>query len=159
MNGLPVMSANGETPQVMKGVTHGACDYLIKPVRQLELKNIWQHVVRKKRNESSKEAEQSGSLEDGERHRRGGEDHEYTSSLNDTVDGSWKLSKKRKDAKEEEEDEQDNEDPSTLKKPRVVWSVELHQLFVSAVNKLGIDSKGLKSLHTTYKAVLLVFRG
>ncbi|TYH69455.1 hypothetical protein ES332_D05G057200v1 [Gossypium tomentosum] len=32
---------------VMKGITHGACDYLLKPVRIEELKNIWQHVVRK----------------------------------------------------------------------------------------------------------------
>ena len=44
-----VMSGNGETSVVMKGITHGACDYLLKPVRIEELRNIWQHVVRKKR--------------------------------------------------------------------------------------------------------------
>lgn len=44
-----VMSANGETSTVMKGVNHGAVDYLLKPVRIEELKNIWQHVIRKKR--------------------------------------------------------------------------------------------------------------
>ena len=43
------MSGNGETSAVMKGVTHGACDYLLKPVRMEEMRNIWQHVVRKKR--------------------------------------------------------------------------------------------------------------
>ena len=32
----------------MKGITHGACDYLLKPVRLEELRNIWQHVVRRK---------------------------------------------------------------------------------------------------------------
>jgi len=36
----------------MKGITHGACDYLLKHVRIEELKNIWQHVVRKKRIDS-----------------------------------------------------------------------------------------------------------
>lgn len=36
---------------MMKGVTHGASDYLIKPVRIEALKNIWQHVVRKRENE------------------------------------------------------------------------------------------------------------
>ncbi|KAK9090219.1 hypothetical protein Sjap_023396 [Stephania japonica] len=47
---LPVimMSVDGETSRVMKGVQHGACDYLLKPVRMKELKNIWQHVFRKK---------------------------------------------------------------------------------------------------------------
>ena len=43
-----VLSAHGDTKLVMKGVTHGACDYLLKPVRIEELKNIWQHVVRRK---------------------------------------------------------------------------------------------------------------
>ncbi|KAE8710497.1 hypothetical protein F3Y22_tig00110321pilonHSYRG00274 [Hibiscus syriacus] len=48
---LPVimLSANGDTKLVMKGITHGACDYLLKPVRIEELKNIWQHVVRRKK--------------------------------------------------------------------------------------------------------------
>jgi hypothetical protein len=133
------MSGNGETSVVMKGITHGACDYLLKPVRIEELSNIWQHVVRKLRSEPK---EHSASLEDGDRQRRGGaEDADNTSSAADTADGIWR-NKKKKEAKEDEEDfEQDNDDPSTLKKPRVVWSVELHQQFVSAVNQLGIDSK------------------
>ncbi|KAJ6329949.1 hypothetical protein OIU76_008719 [Salix suchowensis] len=90
---LPVimLSANGDPKLVMKGITHGACDYLLKPVRIEELKNIWQHtrmrmrmrIVMRMRNE--------------------------------------------------------NEDPATQKKPRVVWSVELHRKFVAAVNQLGID--------------------
>jgi two-component response regulator (ARR-B family) len=41
---------------------------------------------------------------------------------------------------------QDNDDPSALKRPRVVWSVELHRKFVAAVNHLGIDSKNLSVL-------------
>ncbi len=48
---LPVimMSSNGDTSNVLRGVTHGACDYLIKPVRLEELRNLWQHVVRRRR--------------------------------------------------------------------------------------------------------------
>lgn len=65
------MSSDGETSAVMKGITHGACDYLLKPVRLEELRNIWQHVVRKKRNEA-KDVEHSTSHEDAERHKRGG---------------------------------------------------------------------------------------
>jgi two-component response regulator (ARR-B family) len=94
---LPVimMSADGETSVVMKGIKNEACDYLLKPIRIEELKNIWQHVIRKKR---------------------------------------------RKETKEEDDDfEQENDDPTSMKKPRVVWSVELHQQFVSSVNQFGID--------------------
>ena len=62
-------------------------------------------------------------------------------------DQSGRPSKKRKEYHSEEEDEgeesngQDNDDPSAPKKPRVVWSVELHRKFVAAVNQLGIDSE------------------
>ncbi|KAF6173505.1 hypothetical protein GIB67_022915 [Kingdonia uniflora] len=34
---------------IMKGVKHGECDYLVKPVVLKELKNIWLHVIRKNR--------------------------------------------------------------------------------------------------------------
>uniref|UniRef100_A0A3Q7H2H2 Two-component response regulator n=1 Tax=Solanum lycopersicum TaxID=4081 RepID=A0A3Q7H2H2_SOLLC len=48
---LPVimLSANSDTKLVRKGIDHGACDYLVKPVRIEELRNIWQHVIRKKK--------------------------------------------------------------------------------------------------------------
>ena len=48
---LPVimMSSHGGTAAVLRGVTHGAVDYLIKPVRLEELRNLWQHVVRRAR--------------------------------------------------------------------------------------------------------------
>ncbi|PKA46063.1 Two-component response regulator ARR2 [Apostasia shenzhenica] len=138
---LPVimMSADGRTSAVMRGIKHGACDYLIKPVRIEELKNIWQHVIRKKWNEN-KDVEHSGSLEDSDCHRRVADDAEYASSVNNGLDSSWKTQKKKRDTKEEEDEgELENDDPSTSKKPRVVWSVELHQQFVNAVNQLGID--------------------
>ncbi|XP_019180836.1 PREDICTED: two-component response regulator ARR2-like isoform X2 [Ipomoea nil] len=134
---LPVimMSADDSKNVVMKGVTHGACDYLIKPVRIEALKNIWQHVVRKRKHEwKEKDPEQSGSAEEGgDRPQKPSDDADYSSSVNE---GNWKSSKKRKD---EEDEGEERDDSSTLKKPRVVWSVELHQQFVAAVNQLGID--------------------
>ncbi|KAF8047777.1 hypothetical protein N665_2833s0001, partial [Sinapis alba] len=131
---LPVimMSADDSKSVVLKGVTHGAVDYLIKPVRMEALKNIWQHVVRKRRSEWSV-PEHSGSIEEtGERQQqqqRGEDDN--ASSVNE-----GNNSRKRK---EQEGEEQGEEDASNLKKPRVVWSVELHQQFVAAVNQLGVE--------------------
>ncbi|KAI8020926.1 Two-component response regulator ORR21 [Camellia lanceoleosa] len=137
---LPVimMSADGTTSAVMRGIRHGACDYLIKPIREEELKNIWQHVVRKKWSEN-KEHEHSGSLDDTDRHKRGSDDAEYASSVNEETEGLLKTQKKRREAKDEDDGELENDDSATAKKPRVVWSVELHQQFVGAVNQLGID--------------------
>ncbi|XP_027360515.1 two-component response regulator ORR21-like isoform X2 [Abrus precatorius] len=136
---LPVimMSADSTTSAVMKGIRHGACDYLIKPVREEELRNIWQHVVRKMWNEN-KEHDNSGSVEDNDRNKRGNDDAEYTSSVADAAE-VVKIPKKRSSLKEEDDLELETDDPATSKKPRVVWSVELHQQFVSAVNQLGLD--------------------
>lgn len=124
------MSADDSKSVVMKGVTHGACDYLIKPVRIEAIRNIWQHVVRKRKNEW-KDIEPSASAEE----QKPQEEPDYSSSANEGH--NWKNTKRRKD---EDDDADDRDDSSSLKKPRVVWSVELHQQFVAAVNQLGIDS-------------------
>ena len=132
------MSAHSDTELVMKGITHGACDYLLKPVRIEELKNIWQHVVRRKKPDSkdqitapNQDKAQGGNGEAGQ---------------TSTGSSDQKVNKKRKDQSEDEEEEDEdngneNDDPSNPKKPRVVWSVELHRKFVAAVNQLGLDSE------------------
>lgn len=136
---LPVimLSVNGDSKLVMKGITHGACDYLLKPVRIEELKNIWQHVVRRKKFDCKEQ-----NISDKRPGRTGEGEHESTGTENSVQHGM--LDKKRKEQNEneyEEDDENghDNEDRSTQKKPRVVWSVELHRKFVAAVKQLGID--------------------
>ncbi|XP_022726750.1 two-component response regulator ORR26-like isoform X2 [Durio zibethinus] len=135
------MSVDGETSRVMKGVQHGACDYLLKPIRMKELRNIWQHVFRKKIHEvrdieslegiESIQITRTGSdlFDDG--HLVGGED---TTSV-----------RKRKDA-ENKHDDKDLSDPSSTKKARVVWTVDLHQKFVKAVNQIGFDKVGPKKI-------------
>ncbi|XP_061344865.1 two-component response regulator ARR12-like [Gastrolobium bilobum] len=141
---LPVimLSAHSDTKLVMKGVTHGACDYLLKPVRIEELKNIWQHVVRRKNFDGR---DQNKASNEEKAPNIAGEGSQGIISEN-SADQNKKLGKKRKDASEEEEEEEEDgegngedDDPSTQKKPRVVWSVELHRKFVAAVNQLGLE--------------------
>ncbi|XP_011084015.1 two-component response regulator ARR12 [Sesamum indicum] len=134
---LPVimLSANGDPKLVMKGVTHGACDYLVKPVRIEELRNIWQHVIRRKKFDSRN---QNKSAEHVKSHHASREGHGSATMGN--ADQSGKFNRKRKDEEDESEDNgNESEDPATQKKPRVVWSIELHRKFVAAVNQLGIE--------------------
>ncbi|KAK3162763.1 hypothetical protein QOZ80_1BG0093430 [Eleusine coracana subsp. coracana] len=140
---LPVimMSIDGETSRVMKGVQHGACDYLLKPVRMKELRNIWQHVYRKKMHEV-KEIEGHDNFDDIQMLRNGCEALEerglYIRSESDTM-------RKRKDVDKDHAD-QELSDGTTVKKARVVWSVDLHQKFVNAVNQIGFDKVGPKKI-------------
>ncbi|KAK3439617.1 hypothetical protein EUGRSUZ_C04050 [Eucalyptus grandis] len=139
---LPVimLSGHGDTELVMKGITHGACDYLLKPARMEELKNIWQHVVRRKNIEPKERSKFANVVKplDGS----GAGEQGPASTCN--VDPNGKPNKKRKDlTDDEEEDCEENgheiDDQSNQKKPRVVWSVDLHRKFVSAVEQLGYD--------------------
>nr|CAB3475150.1 unnamed protein product [Digitaria exilis] len=136
-----VMSIDGETSRVMKGVQHGACDYLLKPVRMKELRNIWQHVYRKKMHEV-KEIEGNDSCDDLQMFRNGCEGLEerglFMRADSDTM-------RKRKDVDKDHTD-QDSSDGATVKKARVVWSVDLHQKFVNAVNQIGFDKVGPKKI-------------
>ncbi|KAK6116571.1 hypothetical protein DH2020_049677 [Rehmannia glutinosa] len=134
---LPVimMSVDGETSRVMKGVQHGACDYLLKPIRMKELRNIWQHVFRKRIHEV-RDIEGHECLDEIQMMRCGGEqsDDGYLFS-GDMISG-----KKRKDVDNKHDDRMCG-DPSSAKKARVVWTVDLHQKFVKAVNQIGFESK------------------
>ncbi|XP_011017981.1 PREDICTED: two-component response regulator ARR12 isoform X2 [Populus euphratica] len=137
---LPVimLSSHGDKEFVYKGITHGAVDYLLKPVRLEELKNIWQHVIRRKKWYPQDQNRSPNQDKGGD---GAGEGDQVTST--GSADQNGKVNRKRKDQDEEEEGEgedgNDNEESGNQKKPRVVWSVELHQKFVSAVNQLGLD--------------------
>ncbi|XP_066321332.1 two-component response regulator ORR24-like isoform X2 [Miscanthus floridulus] len=136
---LPVimLSANGETQTVMKGITHGACDYLLKPVRIEQLRTIWQHVVRRRscdaRNNGNDNDDSSKKLQvaSAEGDNGGGNRNKRTSRRVRDDNGD--------DGDDSDENSNENGDSSTQKKPRVVWSVELHRKFVASVNQLGID--------------------
>ncbi|XP_010432800.2 PREDICTED: two-component response regulator ARR10-like [Camelina sativa] len=119
---LPVimLSAHSDPKYVMKGVKHGACDYLLKPVRIEELKNIWQHVVRKSKLKKNKSSVSNGT------------------GNSDKANNN----RKRKEQYEEEEEEErgnENDDPTAQKKPRVLWTHELHNKFLAAVDHLGVE--------------------
>lgn len=132
-----VMSVDGETSRVMRGVQHGACDYLLKPIRMKELRNIWQHVYRKKIHEV-RDSESHECLEEILMMRNVSEqsDDGYLLSGGDITPG-----KKRKDAEHNNYSDKDFIDHSSIKKARVVWTVDLHQKFVKAVNHIGFESE------------------
>ena len=132
------MSVDGETSRVMKGVQHGACDYLLKPIRMKELRNIWQHVFRKRIHE----AREFESLEGFESIHLMSNGSEQSDDGNLFALEDMTSTKKRKDV-DNKHDDKDLVDPSSTKKARVVWSVDLHQKFVKAVNQIGFDSKFL----------------
>jgi two-component response regulator (ARR-B family) len=131
-----VLSANGETQTVMKGITHGACDYLLKPVRLEQLRTIWQHVVRRNTKNRCSDNDDAGQKAQNGEGENGGTNRNKRQSRRDRDENE-------DDGDDSDDNSNENGDSSSQKKPRVVWSVELHRKFVAAVNQLGIDSKSL----------------
>lgn len=139
-NMVLVLSAHSDTELVKKGVTHGACDYLLKPVRIEELKNIWQHVLRRKKSSAKNQNKWTN-----------GNDTCQTVEVakgfpSAVIADNGKPGKRRKDQDDdeeggEEESTYENDDSTNQKKRRVVWTGELHRKFIAAVNHLGYESK------------------
>lgn len=123
--GLPVimMSANGETNVVMRSIRGGACDYLIKPIRTEELRTIWQHVVRRHRQQC---------------HRHNVKDNHGDLSDHGRVLGEFKKRKHNSC--------QGINDINSLKISRVHWTAQLHQRFVKALNQTGLDNAAPKRI-------------
>ncbi|CAL5048695.1 unnamed protein product [Urochloa decumbens] len=131
---IPVimLSANDETETVMRGINHGACDYLVKPVRLEQLRGIWTHVVRNSKTDPRNSM--SGSSDDAS------QKLQSVDSDKDEKDGAKhtkKSSKKKK--KNVDGAEKDKENTSTQKRQRVQWPGDLHRKFVKAVNQIGMD--------------------
>lgn len=117
------MSVDDSTENVMKGVRHGARDYLVKPVRILELKNIWQHVMRK----TVLNPEKSSLM------------------TQEIVTGDLPVKKRRGRDKEKEDANPLSDGASSMKKRRFAWTEALHKKFVDAVQQLDANSKKLTS--------------
>jgi len=128
-----VLSANDEMETMVKAIKHGACNYMVKPVRPEMVKDIWMRVVRKSksnprnkvssRNDNPSQMVQSVDDENGEK-----DDAKHTRK-------HWKKNRKDGDGAEKDEN------ISTQKKQRVEWSSQLHSKFVEAINHIGMDSK------------------
>ncbi|KAF8116664.1 hypothetical protein N665_0015s0040 [Sinapis alba] len=146
---LPVviMSDDDRTASVMKAMVHGACVYIMKPVRKETIANIWQHIVRKRmmsksgltppvHNQDSFKQDKDDSMPveqgNGEQNiNMIGEDVPIQSDsvqsngLDEDNNDSWTTSPYN-----------DGEKRKQLKK-RMAWTKELQEKFLKAVDYLG----------------------
>ena len=97
-----MLSANSEIQTIMTGIKHGACDYMVKPVRLEQLRGIWTHVVKNSKTGDAARKLPSG---DGDEVEKVGANH------------AKKYSRKNKKAVDVADE--DNENTSTQKKQRV----------------------------------------
>ncbi|KAL0722989.1 hypothetical protein Bca4012_037588 [Brassica carinata] len=154
---LPVViiSDDNRTASVMKAIVHGACVYVMKPVRKEIIANIWQHIVRKRmtsklglippvkldvvHNQDSFKQDKYNSLhmDQGNSEQKInmiGENRAIQSVQSNGLDqdnnDSWTTSPYNG------EQNMDREERKQLKK-RMAWTNDLQEKFLKAVDDLG----------------------
>ncbi|KAG2328555.1 hypothetical protein Bca52824_011283 [Brassica carinata] len=154
---LPVViiSDDNRTASVMKAIVHGACVYVMKPVRKEIIANIWQHIVRKRmtsklglippvkldvvHNQDSFKQDKYNSLhmDQGNSEQKInmiGENRAIQSVQSNGLDqdnnDSWTTSP------DNGEQNMDREERKQLKK-RMAWTNDLQEKFLKAVDDLG----------------------
>nr|XP_020198970.1 two-component response regulator ORR24-like isoform X1 [Aegilops tauschii subsp. strangulata] len=127
---LPVimLSVDCDKKAVMKGITHGACDYLVKPVCTNELKNIWQHVERRRNFEAKTHINNNNN-----------NDHDDDRVQPRTAATSKDSGNKGNEGYDSNENQEITHVSTTWKKPRVVWTTELQNKFLEAIDQIGLD--------------------
>ncbi|KMZ60250.1 hypothetical protein ZOSMA_5G01150 [Zostera marina] len=135
---LPVimMSADNHFETIVKGIANGATFYMTKPLKMDMLSTIWQHVLRMsddKLLDASKilSLKYNGKLKD--RNKGTG----FGGSRFNIDDYSKKRREEEIDKEEDDEDVEENDD-SAKKKRRILWTTDLHEKFIKAVNRIGI---------------------
>ncbi|KAL3724370.1 hypothetical protein ACJRO7_029531 [Eucalyptus globulus] len=128
---LPVVmfSSDSKKDTVLKGVNSGACDFLVKPIQINTLKILWRHMLRSNQSPSKNSTKELETLH-----------NPTTSSSNNTHTRAENEEENSKSSKRSSEEEADHgQSKSRAKKPRLVWTPELNQMFITAVNSLGKD--------------------
>ncbi|KAK1281583.1 Two-component response regulator ARR14 [Acorus calamus] len=104
---------------IVNGITNGACDYLLKPVKFEELKKIWQHVVRKSLQHPIEEMMES------------------VSPVKRNISEQTKI---------QEENVCKSSKKKNSRAPRIFWDPELQNKFIHAVQSLGLQSATPKKI-------------
>uniref|UniRef100_A0A453GK92 HTH myb-type domain-containing protein n=1 Tax=Aegilops tauschii subsp. strangulata TaxID=200361 RepID=A0A453GK92_AEGTS len=120
-----VISVDCDKRVVMKGIDHGASDFMVKPVCTHELKNIWQHVQRWRNPKAISHISDH--------------DNDVQRVQPATADKS-KLSGHKRNAGDDSNKHNESTSISTThRKPRVTWTIKLHNKFLEAINQIGLD--------------------
>ncbi|KAK9147719.1 hypothetical protein Scep_006476 [Stephania cephalantha] len=149
---IPVimMSADDKFKVVTRGLELGACFYLFKPLTLADVQNLWQHVVRKRKeytlenNSACVHPSPPRDRDNTMREDTASSFHHDNSSMRDIQRGDNSSQRRMpRDVKHPRDDDhkhgKDNKPSTSQKKPRVVWTPLLHDQFLEAIDTLGIE--------------------
>lgn len=161
------MSADNHFETMVKGMAGGATFYMTKPLKMEMLASLWQHVVRVNEDKlldaskilamgyegKMKDIQREGNKDIGNKDTRnkdiGKKDSGNKDIRNKDIGREGPSLSTDDHSKKRREDEMISEavenvveenDDMTTKKRRILWTTELHEKFIKAVNRIGIHS-------------------
>lgn len=155
------MSSDDKEQVMLECLQSGAVLYVVKPLNQDDLRNIWQYAVAAKKsqtvdieeiqsiNQLGESSPSSAVLRNLISNNGGGEINSATSMTEDGNDvannnkdsNSKRMGRKRGRDDRGSDDEDDEHTPVATKKAKVVWTNSLHNRFLQAINHIGLESK------------------
>ncbi|XP_030531760.2 two-component response regulator ORR24-like [Rhodamnia argentea] len=144
---LPViiMSSDDRQSVILKSLQTGTSLYIVKPVRADDLKNIWQYCVARKKGKAVVIEEEGASASTGASlyQRITHEDFNIpVQPLTLEKEGSAQDPNGKKRSRDDDDDENYegiNYSMIPPRKSKVVWNTGLHDLFLHAINYIGLD--------------------
>ncbi|XP_020207181.2 two-component response regulator ARR1 [Cajanus cajan] len=132
---LPVimMSADRRKSAVAKSLANGAAHFILKPFCQDDFKDIWQHAVAARKRKISIENNEGASLPGG-----GVFIQDANYAIPSTVN---KRKRKYKSSQKNNKEGQSEGKHRLVKKPKIVWTAYLHNIFLLAIKRIGLESK------------------
>lgn len=137
---IPVIMMSTEYREdiIRDSITHGACDCLLKPIDKEDIEHLWKYVILKQKN--NEQSRKMGSTEAVTTQLKQLDHSGPTSSLNIEAYANLKR------PTGEEAGVRNKDESLTSMKSRVVWTVDLHEKFVTVVTQLGIDEATPKTI-------------
>ncbi|KAG5231312.1 two-component response regulator ARR [Salix suchowensis] len=138
---IVVFSADNNESTILGCLFKGAELYLVKPVIKNDVKNLWQLTYRTKL-KTAVSGEGSNTF-------HGGSAEQNTSSLTvGNPSSTMGMTDQKGKRKELEETDNDHEyiNLTSPKKPKLVWTNELHSIFLQALRILGVDGAHPKKI-------------
>ena len=133
------MSADDKESSMLRGLEAGAAFYIVKPVNYDDLKNLWQYAVGSKKRKSHIVMQEIERTQGASRLEKTS-NNEVESLMNEEKHN--KRDSKRKTLKKANEGNgKEKSETVAPKKAKVIWTSALHNRFLEAARKIGLESK------------------
>ncbi|KAL2334609.1 hypothetical protein Fmac_015822 [Flemingia macrophylla] len=131
---LPVimMSADRSKSEVAKSLTNGATHFILKPFSPDDFKDIWQLAVAAKKRKISMENNEGAPQPNG---------GVLTQDSNHSIPSALSKRKRKHKLSQKTKEGQSEGKARVVKKPKIVWTTHLHNIFLLAIKRIGLDSK------------------